>query len=154
MMPAKGAAGDRRYKTAARTRTRGRGHAGLTREGPPEACCPFTMPHFYDLTVHSVAFTPISVPMATPSMAMTDCGKSCKCIKRLLRGNRIEGDKLVTFLKQGSASGSPPLPVGTICHLGKQENELYSESRNIVLTQESPYVTASGCWDSESPNNQ
>lgn len=37
MMLAEGAAGDRRYKTAARTRTR---------EGPPDDSCPFTVPTF------------------------------------------------------------------------------------------------------------
>lgn len=156
MMPALGAAGDRRYKAATRSTRREGGHAGLAREGPPDACCPFTMPHIYEFTMHSVAFTPRpsftyppTVTMANAPPPAHDYGgcisNPCNCLKHAPRGIRIEGEKLVTFLKQREVSVSSPLLPGSICSLGNQENGLnVVKGEAYALIQESLNVTPLG----------
>ena len=53
---APGTEGDRIYIAAARTRTNIWG-PGLTEVGAPIAYCPFTSPHFLELTIYVVSFS-------------------------------------------------------------------------------------------------
>lgn len=56
-MPAQGAAGERKYKDATRTRTKKGRPVCLVGVGSLGACCPFTFLYLYDFTTHSIALT-------------------------------------------------------------------------------------------------
>lgn len=145
MMPAQGAAGDRRYKAAARARTREGAPADLPREGLPEAFCSFTMPHIYDFIIHSVTFTPgpsFTYPFLwlPPSHDWQVALNSYNCINHALGGIRIEGERVVTSFYYSSASLSLPLLSEGISNLGNQESGLYVVKVETQVLYRSPFV--------------